>query len=47
VGEGNAYGHPSPDTIKNWRDAGTKIYRTDENGTIIAVSDGIDVMISV
>jgi hypothetical protein len=32
--------------MENWRNAGAKIYRTDENGTIIAVSDGIDVMIS-
>jgi competence protein ComEC len=46
VGAGNIYDHPSPVTIKNWVDAGAKVYRTDENGTIIALSDGIDVMIS-
>jgi hypothetical protein len=39
-------GHQSPGTMKNWRDAGAKIYRTDENSTIIALSDGLDVMIS-
>jgi beta-lactamase superfamily II metal-dependent hydrolase len=46
VGAGNSYGHPSPLVTENWRKAGAKIYRTDENGTIIAVSDGTDVMIS-
>jgi competence protein ComEC len=46
VGAGNGYRHPSPVTIKNWRGAGAKVYRTDENGTIIASSAGIAVEIS-
>jgi hypothetical protein len=46
VGAGNKYDHPSPVTMKNWSDAGAEVYRTDENGTIIVLSDGSDVMIS-
>ncbi len=40
VGEDNDYGHPAPETIQRLRQAGAKIYRTDESGTIIATSDG-------
>ena len=34
------YGHPSPETIDRLRQAGVRVYRTDEAGTIAAVSDG-------
>jgi len=40
VGKNNQYGHPAPETIQKLRQAGIKIYRTDESGTIIATSDG-------
>jgi competence protein ComEC len=36
----NMYGHPSPETIDRLRQAGVRVYRTDEAGTIAAVSDG-------
>lgn len=39
-GEGNDYGHPSTATLNNLRERGVDVYRTDEQGTIIAVSDG-------
>ncbi len=40
VGEGNSYGHPNPEAIRRIEDAGARIYRTDQMGTIIASSDG-------
>lgn len=40
VGEGNSYGHPTPESLSRLRDAGATILRTDENGTIICTSDG-------
>lgn len=40
VGKDNDYGHPAPETIQKLKDAGVKIYRTDEMGTIVATSDG-------
>ena len=46
VGEGNSYGHPSQDVLSRLESMGTKIYRTDENGTVTAVSDGTDITIS-
>ena len=40
VGKGNSYGHPNTDTIEKLEKINTKIYRTDENGTITITSDG-------
>lgn len=40
VGEDNKYGLPKKSTIEKLNNNGIKIYRTDENGTIIAISDG-------
>lgn len=39
-GKGNTYGHPSPETLKKLKSRNIKILRTDEQGTIIARSDG-------
>lgn len=40
VGEDNSYGHPTPEALSRLQDAGTKILRTDQNGTILCTSDG-------
>ena len=40
VGAGNDYGHPEEQTLSRLEDAGAEIWRTDEKGTILAVSDG-------
>lgn len=34
VGAGNPYGHPSPDAVQAWKDAGAKFFRTDEDSTV-------------
>lgn len=39
-GEGNAYGHPHARTLNLFRTNGVKVYRTDEQGSIVAESDG-------
>ena len=39
-GAGNSYGHPHKDTMDKLSDMGIQVFRTDEQGTIIAVSDG-------
>ena len=36
----NDYGHPSTDVIKQLQDAGATVCRTDEEGTIVATTDG-------
>jgi len=43
VGTGNTYGHPNEPILSRLTDAGCTIFRTDEMGTILAVSDGVDV----
>lgn len=40
VGEGNSYNHPGQYTINRLNALNSKIYRTDEVGTIVLVSDG-------
>lgn len=42
-GEENDYGHPRAEVLNNLRDLGIEVYRTDEQGTIVAVSDGTDI----
>ena len=39
-GAGNQYGHPDKDTMDKLQDMDIQVFRTDEQGTIIAVSDG-------
>ena len=39
-GEGNDYGHPHAQTLNTFRSRGIKVFRTDEQGSIIASSDG-------
>ena len=34
------YGHPDADTMEKLSDMGISVYRTDEQGTIVASSDG-------
>jgi len=40
VGKDNDYGHPTQSTLTKLEQADISIFRTDENGTIIATSDG-------
>ncbi|ABX43904.1 ComEC/Rec2 family competence protein [Lachnoclostridium phytofermentans] len=40
VGKGNTYGHPSKSTIKMLKNNKIKYFRTDEQGTIVMISDG-------
>lgn len=42
-GEGNSYGHPHAQTMNNLRSRHISVYRTDEQGSIIAVSNGSDI----
>ena len=46
VGTGNSYKHPSQDTMDRLKAKGIKVYRTDEQGTIVATSDGKNVTFS-
>ncbi len=39
-GEGNSYGHPHAATLNSLRMMGVQVFRTDEQGTIVAYSDG-------
>lgn len=40
VGANNSHNHPSSETLERLNDINSTIYRTDEDGTIILISDG-------
>lgn len=42
-GEDNMYGHPHRETLGRFNDVGAEIYRTDEQGTVVAVCDGSEI----
>lgn len=42
VGTDNSYGHPIAETLATLNNAGVNIYRTDEAGTIVVTSDGVN-----
>lgn len=42
-GKGNMYGHPHEEALSRFRDLGAEVFRTDEQGTIIAVDDGTQI----
>lgn len=46
VGTGNSYGHPTQDVMNRLKAKNIPVYRTDENGTIVATSDGKQVKFS-
>lgn len=46
-GEDNSYGHPHAETLNTFRMNGVKVYRTDEDGTIVATSDGKEITFNV
>lgn len=39
-GEGNSYGHPHAGPLNNLRASGAKLFRTDEQGSVVVESDG-------
>lgn len=40
AGEGNSYGHPHDEVIRRVRSAGVPVYGTDQDGTILVITDG-------
>lgn len=40
---GNSYGHPHAQPLNSLRSMGTQIFRTDEQGSIVAYSDGTEI----
>lgn len=43
VGRDNTYSHPHKSTMERLKNMGIKVYRTDQNGTIICTSDGTNI----
>jgi beta-lactamase superfamily II metal-dependent hydrolase len=42
-GADNLYGHPHEATLGKFEDMDIDVYRTDRNGTIVAISDGAEI----
>ncbi|WP_443660973.1 ComEC/Rec2 family competence protein [Clostridium algidicarnis] len=47
VGKGNDYGHPVQSTMDRLKNKNIELYRTDENGTVIATSNGKNISFNV
>lgn len=47
AGEGNRYGHPHAEVLNKLRSAGIKTFRTDEQGTVVASSDGKNIIFNM
>lgn len=47
AGKDNRYGHPSDETMARFNAAGCSIYRTDQLGDIVAISDGNNITFNV
>ena len=43
VGEGNSYGHPASSTIELLKEYTNHIYLTNENGTVVVSTDGVNI----
>jgi competence protein ComEC len=46
AGEDNPYGHPSPELLDRLQSAGVRVLRTDQNGAVHLVTDGLRLEIS-
>ncbi len=46
VGEGNRYGHPKQEVLDALDAKGVKTYRTDWNGNVVIVSDGVELVVT-
>jgi len=44
VGKGNDYGHPHEDVLNDFKSRGVQVFRTDEQGSIVAKSDGTSIV---
>lgn len=42
-GEDNSYGHPGAEVLNRFRAMGIQVFRTDEQGSIVATSNGTDI----
>ncbi len=42
VGQNSMFGHPSPDVVKRWEQAGAEVLRTGNSGTITFTTNGTD-----
>lgn len=45
-GKGNRYGHPHEEVLNDFKARGVKVFRTDEQGSIVATSDGNNMFFS-
>ena len=43
-GEDNSYGHPHKETVERFRMRGIQMFRTDEQGSVVAYSDGTSIV---
>ena len=45
AGRNNLFGHPAPAVLARYVDAGSNVFRTDEDGAVTVTTDGHEVSI--
>ena len=45
VGKQSQFGHPKPEVVERWKNAGARVLTTGENGTISVSTDGLDLQL--
>ena len=45
VGRDSPYGHPHPEVLARWRDAGAQVLTTGERGMVTVSTDGEDIKV--
>ena len=45
VGRGNHFGHPVPEVVERYREAGAAIFRTDVDGAVMVDADGVSLSV--
>jgi competence protein ComEC len=45
VGEANPFGHPAANVVERYKHSGVRLFRTDRDGAVTALTDGKNIVV--